>query len=96
MVVEPINIKISEAIMNFQESGADVSKKVFTGCGNPVLGKRKRRAVNDKKKGLKDEITFEPLSFNGKKKNRNKNRYQEENMPTLEKHIREIKQVCLN
>jgi hypothetical protein len=29
MVVEPIDIKISEAIMNFQENGADVSQKVF-------------------------------------------------------------------
>lgn len=29
MVVEPIDIKISEAIMNFQENGPDVSQKVF-------------------------------------------------------------------
>jgi len=29
MVVEPIDIKISEAIMNFQENGAEVSQKVF-------------------------------------------------------------------
>ena len=28
MVVEPIDIKISEAIMNFQENGHDVSQKV--------------------------------------------------------------------
>lgn len=45
MVIEPIDIKISEAIMNFQENGADVSQRVFTGCGKPVLGKR-RRSVN--------------------------------------------------
>lgn len=29
-VVEPIDIKISEAIMNFQEDGAQVSEKVGT------------------------------------------------------------------
>ena len=29
MVVEPIDIKISEAIMNFQENGPEVSQKVF-------------------------------------------------------------------
>jgi len=29
MVVEPIDIKISEAIMNFQENGLEVSQKVF-------------------------------------------------------------------
>jgi hypothetical protein len=28
MVVEPIDIKISEAIMNFQENGAEVSQRV--------------------------------------------------------------------
>lgn len=28
VVVEPINIKISEAIMNFQENAPDVSEKV--------------------------------------------------------------------
>lgn len=42
MVVEPIDIKISEAIMNFQENGPDVSQRVFTGCGKPVLGRRRR------------------------------------------------------
>lgn len=41
-VVEPINIKISEAIMNFQETNKDISGQVFQGCGRPMLGKRKR------------------------------------------------------
>ncbi|XP_055614233.1 glypican-6 [Uranotaenia lowii] len=45
MVVEPINIKISEAIMNFQETGQDISNRVFQGCGKPALGRR-RRAIN--------------------------------------------------
>ncbi|KAJ6635212.1 Glypican-4 [Pseudolycoriella hygida] len=47
MVVEPINIKISEAIMNFQETGQDISQQVFQGCGRPKLGRR-RRAVTTK------------------------------------------------
>lgn len=38
MVVEPIDIKISEAIMNFQEHNPEISQKIFTGCGKPVLG----------------------------------------------------------
>ncbi|CAO1419499.1 unnamed protein product [Diamesa hyperborea] len=42
MVVEPINIKISEAIMNFQETGQDITKQVFLGCGKPNLGRRRR------------------------------------------------------
>lgn len=38
MVVEPIDIKISEAIMSFQEHNQDISQKIFAGCGKPVLG----------------------------------------------------------
>lgn len=38
MVVEPIDIKISEAIMYFQEHNNDISMKIFSGCGKPVLG----------------------------------------------------------
>lgn len=43
MVVEPINIKISEAIMNFQETGQDISAQIFNGCGKPQLNPRQRR-----------------------------------------------------
>ncbi|XP_012257264.1 glypican-6 isoform X2 [Athalia rosae] len=56
MVVEPIDIKISEAIMNFQENGADVSRQVFSGCGKPLLGKRRRRDNR--------ELQLESLNFN--------------------------------
>lgn len=38
MVVAPIDIKISEAIMNFQEHNPAISQKIFSGCGKPVLG----------------------------------------------------------
>ncbi|ALC44598.1 dlp [Drosophila busckii] len=50
MVVEPINIKISEAIMNFQDSGQDITNRVFQGCGKPQLGSmgRSKRAINPK------------------------------------------------
>lgn len=47
MVVEPINIKISEAIMNFQERNKEISGQVFQGCGRPILGKRKRSVDDD-------------------------------------------------
>lgn len=39
-VVDPIDIKISEAIMNFQENGIQVSNKLFDQCGKPRIGKR--------------------------------------------------------
>lgn len=39
-VVDPIDIKISEAIMNFQENGIAVSQKLFDECGKPRIGKR--------------------------------------------------------
>ncbi|XP_069496054.1 glypican-6 isoform X2 [Ambystoma mexicanum] len=34
-VMDPIDVKISEAIMNMQESSLQVSAKVFQGCGQP-------------------------------------------------------------
>lgn len=56
MLVRPINLKISEAIMNFQENSHDVSQRVFTGCGRPVLGRRRRRRDNR-------ELELESLNF---------------------------------
>uniref|UniRef100_A0A1A9X327 Glypican-6 n=1 Tax=Glossina brevipalpis TaxID=37001 RepID=A0A1A9X327_9MUSC len=47
MVVEPINIKISEAIMNFQDSGHDITVRVFQGCARPPLD-RSKRSTNSK------------------------------------------------
>ncbi|XP_052902142.1 glypican-6 [Anopheles moucheti] len=47
MVVQPIDIKISEAIMNFQENGKVISDRIFQGCGQPALG-RMRRSLDDK------------------------------------------------
>ncbi|KAL7021750.1 hypothetical protein ACKWTF_012006 [Chironomus riparius] len=47
MVVEPINIKISEAIMNFQESGSDISKRIYSGCGTPRLGRNADLSFDD-------------------------------------------------
>ncbi|XP_078051713.1 glypican dally-like [Augochlora pura] len=57
MLVRPINLKISEAIMNFQESGPDVSQRVFAGCGRPRLGRRRRRRRDDR------ELELESLNF---------------------------------
>ena len=39
-VVDPIGVKISDAIMNFQNSGYEVTGKVFEDCGRPRLQKR--------------------------------------------------------
>lgn len=81
MVVEPIDIKISEAIMNFQESGADISQRVFSGCGKPLLGKRRRRRDNR-------EIQLESLNFNQAASS-------DDGHPTtamLEKLVKEIRQ----
>ncbi|CAG2163804.1 unnamed protein product [Oppiella nova] len=46
-VVDPIDIKISEAIMNFQENGGAVSNKLFESCGKPhIESKRETRDVH--------------------------------------------------
>jgi len=39
-VVHPIAIRISDAIMNFQDSGFEVTEKVFQYCGSPKRTKR--------------------------------------------------------
>ncbi|KAG7199661.1 hypothetical protein KM043_014254 [Ampulex compressa] len=56
VLVRPINLKISEAIMNFQDDSQGVSQRVFTGCGRPVLGRRRRRRENR-------ELELESLNF---------------------------------
>ncbi|XP_017040406.2 LOW QUALITY PROTEIN: glypican-6 [Drosophila ficusphila] len=51
MVVEPLNIKISDAIMNFQDSGQDITNRVFQGCGRPKL-KKMKRSISPKMQGV--------------------------------------------
>ncbi|XP_054270695.1 glypican-4 [Macrosteles quadrilineatus] len=47
MVVGPIDTKISDAVMNFQENSYTVSQRVFNGCGGrPLLGERQRRSLS--------------------------------------------------
>lgn len=57
MVVEPIDIKISEAIMNFQENAQQVTQRVFSGCGKPTLGRRRRSSKTP------GELSLETLEF---------------------------------
>lgn len=94
-VVEPINIKISEAIMNFQENGATISEKIFVSCGKPNLERRRRTPTPEKgRTRAKDELaTDDVLNFNQKKKH--KKTQSQANISTLEKLIRDIKQVRL-
>lgn len=107
MVVEPINIKISEAVMIFQENGVEVSQRIFTGCGNPALQRRRRQASTPsdveephvearRVKTDDDEITFETLTFNEESNSKSKNKKNKhkkvDNGATLEKLIRDIKQ----
>ncbi|XP_051983051.1 glypican-6a isoform X2 [Xyrauchen texanus] len=48
-VVEPIDVKISEAIMTMQDNSIQVSSKVFQGCGHPKLAGsgRSTRGISD-------------------------------------------------
>ncbi|XP_044267853.1 uncharacterized protein LOC123013422 [Tribolium madens] len=94
LVVEPLNVKISEAIMNFQESGTEVSQKIFKMCGQPTLD-RKRRETNYKD-NLEDNPNYEikrypPLKRIHGKKKKTKFSYTNGNETPLEKLVREIK-----
>ncbi|XP_039274876.1 glypican-1-like [Nilaparvata lugens] len=81
MVVQPINIKISEAIMNFQESSAQVSQRVFSSCGKPMLGRRRRSADHEPenyprfRRGLEHEGSRESRNFEGLKGGRFRREY---------------------
>ncbi|KAM6952518.1 glypican-4 isoform 2-T2 [Lycodopsis pacificus] len=48
-VMEPIDVKISDAIMNMQENSMQVSQKVFQGCGQPKPSTafRSTRSIKD-------------------------------------------------
>ncbi|CAL8306255.1 unnamed protein product [Arctogadus glacialis] len=48
-VMDPIDVKISEAIMNMQENSMQVSQKIFQGCGQPRPAKspRSKRSVKE-------------------------------------------------
>lgn len=52
-VVEPIEIRVSDAIMTFQENGHIISSKLFQYCGKPRLQKR----------DLTGEIEFRSFNF---------------------------------
>ncbi|TMS17404.1 glypican-4 [Larimichthys crocea] len=48
-VIDPIDVKISDAIMNMQENSMQVSQKVFQGCGQPKpsMAFRSTRSVKE-------------------------------------------------
>ncbi|XP_031549254.1 glypican-4-like [Actinia tenebrosa] len=46
-VINPLGVKISFAIMNFQEKHLEVAKKIFTGCGTPTTLAKTKRSSDD-------------------------------------------------
>ncbi|RXN02552.1 glypican-6-like isoform X2 [Labeo rohita] len=58
-VMEPIDVKISEAIMTMQDNSMQVSSKVFQGCGHP-----KPDGVGRSARGISDVFNsrFRPYS----------------------------------
>jgi hypothetical protein len=59
MIVLPLDIQISDAIMTFQETGFRVTQKVFEICGTPRHMKKKRSAVNPADLETDTAVTFE-------------------------------------
>ena len=91
MLVRPINLKISEAIMNFQESSSDVSQRVFTGCGRPVLGRRRR---SDKEIAEQKPLNFQEDSETNDNEEEEDEEEDERSSSAiiLDKLVKEIKQ----
>lgn len=79
--------------MTFQDSGANVSKKIYTKCGKPTFNRSRRKV--DYKNASEDnpnmEIRTEPMKMPGKKKHK---KVEQIERSTLEKIIIDIKQVC--
>ncbi|XP_050514744.1 glypican-6 isoform X1 [Diabrotica virgifera virgifera] len=94
IVVEPLNIKISEAIMNFQESGTEVSKRIYSLCGKPNFSRPKRQAdyPDASQEGPTTEIKIEPMKIPGRKKHKKTMAPVENTSSPLEKIITDIKQ----
>ncbi|XP_066513288.1 glypican-6a [Hoplias malabaricus] len=63
-VMEPIDVKISEAIMNLQDNSIQVSGKVFQGCGHP-----KPSGISRSVRGISDVFNarFRPYNNNEEK-----------------------------
>lgn len=78
--------------MTFQDSGANVSKKIYSKCGKPTFNRSKRKA--DYKNSSEDnpnmEIRTEPMKIPGKKKHK---KVEQIERSFLEKIIIDIKQV---
>lgn len=88
-VVEPINLKISNAIMNFQDNGAQVSGKVFSGCGQPRLSshKQKREAASEP---VADPVADKELEYKTLRFQNKGNGYKGDASSTLEQLVVDI------
>lgn len=99
-VVDPLNVKISEAIMNFQEMGAEVSQKIQVKCGTLGL-KRTVREVEDNistEDTANGEIPQQNYKFNHGKGSKEKKlkrgqQLKEDGSPDLDKMIEDIQYV---
>lgn len=78
--------------MTFQDSGANVSKKIYSKCGKPTFNRSRRKAEykNASEDNPNMEIRTEPMKMPGKKKHK---KVEQIERSTLEKIIIDIKQV---
>lgn len=65
-VVDPIDVQISDAIMNYQENSEAVSNKVFQGCGRPQLSRDKRSARSQPPDGSSSRSSRVPYAHDWK------------------------------
>lgn len=78
--------------MTFQDSGVNVSKKIYSKCGKPSFDRTRRRAdyENTSEDNPNMEIRTETIKMPGKKKHK---KVEQIERSTLEKIIIDIKQV---
>lgn len=96
LVVNPMGVKISEAIMTFQENAATFTSKVFHGCGEPAFRKEQPSSST----AHNETVTRREETTNEEEADENFNREQEasssshsipeSSRPTLERLIRDV------
>lgn len=81
--------------MNFQESGTEVSKKIWALCGERTLDRRKRKTENETPvvENPNFELNYGPMKAAGGGKKKHKKTEKVDNTPSLRKLIMDIKTV---
>lgn len=78
--------------MTFQESGANVSAKIYTKCGKPLFNRSRRKAdyKNTSEDNPNMEIRTKPMKMAGKKKHKKEVQIEKSPLETIIMNIQQV------